>query len=456
MEDSLLNLTNEQSRNPLIDQANIDEILELTISSIENYRNEDLHRLLKLQDLWSILDDGTKILDFVEFDEYLTFLLNVAGKSKNSGAMRIIINKFQRCLPVNIPETFGIEEFDEMIEMTEDVNNFKIIDLAENELTRNDTILTRIFGISAISDETLSLTKFSHLALNYDFLMRILIQSEDDPRNTIAATRIDYFYFEDFKISNSDKSDRDESTRNKLQILLDFLQGEYPENHSMKEFLCEKIKTISVVKKKPKWVKDFGIRRVVKSGENLENLKNQLPNDQDLDISMEELRTSLIIQGRGNKSARKFHQIVNNLGKNGLMFQIYGPCNREYGSDFTDETNICNRFGGCRMFTCTEFENIEEFEDNSKYEDEIRESYGTLGWFTGNCDFCLKKILKPCYAVRQPLFTGGWQGCYCSWTCVKNDLAQAANPHEFIRAIFDQIKYHQEILMKHGIQDRDF
>jgi len=43
-------------------------------------------------------------------------------------------------------------------------------------------------------------------------------------------------------------------------------------------------------------------------------------------------------------------------------------------------------------------------------------------WFTGNCDNCLKKIKKMEYAVRKPIFTGGWNGCFCSFKCVLDKI----------------------------------
>jgi hypothetical protein len=43
-------------------------------------------------------------------------------------------------------------------------------------------------------------------------------------------------------------------------------------------------------------------------------------------------------------------------------------------------------------------------------------------WFRGSCDICLKRISHKHHAVRQPLSHGGWRGCFCSISCMKQEI----------------------------------
>jgi len=40
-------------------------------------------------------------------------------------------------------------------------------------------------------------------------------------------------------------------------------------------------------------------------------------------------------------------------------------------------------------------------------------------WFSKSCDKCSKNLSYET-VVRKPVVGGGWDGCYCSWNCVKN------------------------------------
>jgi hypothetical protein len=87
------------------------------------------------------------------------------------------------------------------------------------------------------------------------------------------------------------------------------------------------------------------------------------------------------------------------------LARIFGPCHPKMGSyklGTEGETDVCRRYGGCRMMTCVEFEYDEEDPD------------GELFWYTGNCDVCCKKIPFKHWAFRVALETGGYKGCYCS------------------------------------------
>lgn len=101
---------------------------------------------------------------------------------------------------------------------------------------------------------------------------------------------------------------------------------------------------------------------------------------------------------------------------NDEYFRVLGPCFSGYRPLILDKNspNPCCRNGGCRMFTCVEYED-EDDEENLRFtHPELIE------WFTNSCDSCQNTEFKKHEAVRMPI--GGWKGCYCSWECVKNDL----------------------------------
>lgn len=100
------------------------------------------------------------------------------------------------------------------------------------------------------------------------------------------------------------------------------------------------------------------------------------------------------------------------------IFQEYGPVNSIYmhGEDTLNHSHKCRKYGGCRMFLCTEFEEI----DDEGEEIDIMASgqYVKVQWFRGSCDKCTRKIKFEHYALRQPLRHGGWRGCFCSFECL--------------------------------------
>jgi hypothetical protein len=92
--------------------------------------------------------------------------------------------------------------------------------------------------------------------------------------------------------------------------------------------------------------------------------------------------------------------------------RFYGPANPFFiNNDLHEEEDS-------RMFTC----NIGDHEPFDGLEDERFLNRNPLGWFTGSCLSCMKRIEFFNYAVRMPMDGGGWKGCYCSFTCVRKDL----------------------------------
>lgn len=141
------------------------------------------------------------------------------------------------------------------------------------------------------------------------------------------------------------------------------------------------------------------------------------------------------------------------LQTNVLLYQVLGPSNLQVGTDLSED-GPCTTFGGCRMFTCTQFQITDEEASQLEGGLATRRSYATnesvqYPWFKGSCDVCLSRIAKPCYAVRRPMPDGGWNGCFCSWDCVEKQLCLLGD------GTIAQIPSFRKEMMLVGIQDRD-
>ena len=133
------------------------------------------------------------------------------------------------------------------------------------------------------------------------------------------------------------------------------------------------------------------------------------------------------------------------LNQNPNIFKVVGPANIMVDADLSLDDPCCY-YGGCRMFTCHDYvelpNDIDEFSEIN--------IYGFISWFKGACDFCNNGIPYMHYAVRKPVYNGGWIGCYCSWECVIADTAA----DEF--AVHQLIDIFKKELMTHTIYDRTY
>lgn len=92
-----------------------------------------------------------------------------------------------------------------------------------------------------------------------------------------------------------------------------------------------------------------------------------------------------------------------------------GPVNMS--NDHIAGSGPCQRYGGCRMLTCCEYES--ETSDSLAHDIMMMDEHVTpVNWWRKRCDACHTPILAKEYAVRQPLVSGGWRGCYCSFDCL--------------------------------------
>jgi hypothetical protein len=117
--------------------------------------------------------------------------------------------------------------------------------------------------------------------------------------------------------------------------------------------------------------------------------------------------------------------------------RMFGPVNRR-----TIECISAVISGGCRMLTCR---CIVEYDDDEDEDTDVSPD----GWFTGNCDRCTKIIRDLSHALRFPLATGGWVGCYCSEDCIRKQ------PPRITTALTDLLlTQSMEAMVTVGILDR--
>lgn len=107
------------------------------------------------------------------------------------------------------------------------------------------------------------------------------------------------------------------------------------------------------------------------------------------------------------------NKAIADLASDDKLIGLYGPANFIAGIDLTDKEVMCNRYGGCRMLTCIDFEDFEEYPI---------EDYEATDWFIGACQQCHLRIRHPWHALRLPLDHGGWVGCYCSEKCLRQNI----------------------------------
>lgn len=115
------------------------------------------------------------------------------------------------------------------------------------------------------------------------------------------------------------------------------------------------------------------------------------------------------------------------LSANENLFKMYGPSHPTYGNPLDDSP--CGRHGGCRMLLCICHETtVIETDDLLSGQLDIED----IDWFEGHCDECAYNISKKCYAVRKPIFDGGWKGTFCSFECIRQNVLKERPPAEAI------------------------
>jgi hypothetical protein len=129
-----------------------------------------------------------------------------------------------------------------------------------------------------------------------------------------------------------------------------------------------------------------------------------------------------------------------------LITQVKGPANIGFGWSLEDLHT-----DKAYMFLCNDYRSMRDYErdtDDSLIDDilGLETQNNPEGWFTGNCESCFRKIFKTIYAVRRPRINGGWDGCYCSWSCVRNDVVEPNYIQEQLISHFEDWIYSNGVL----------
>lgn len=157
-------------------------------------------------------------------------------------------------------------------------------------------------------------------------------------------------------------------------------------------------------------------------------------------------------------------QIYDSFSDNIDLNRWYGLTNKMlYGSSFTDEHHVCRVYGGCRMFECLHHVNTDMvYMNNTSMNNTSKNKSMNKPWFKGKCDICPKSMKSYHHAVRRPILTGGWQGCYCSWDCVRKFYMNVLHYEDSYETQIDReydmydmhIDYFEERYEKEGVEDR--
>lgn len=346
---------------------------------------------------------------------------------------------------------------------------------SENNLMEEKRpFLTHIFKLYKVSDEALAFVgkNADYLYANYMF---DLIDDDSSPEVMMACKRLTDVF--------------GEQPPDVYQNLYDTLREQemsqgFP-NYYVLEFVKEKMEQTSDYTPKPDYVADYGLgpersegrqRQLPRASElhppEPPKIMFQLPNTEravellteglkELGVDPDkeqELRDRIYAQVAISTLEEKIELLkpvfkakaTEDLSGDQTIFRILGPVNPMYNIDLSEETR-CAKYGGCRMFSCVEFENYDE--DYGVIDEDLDvyanvDSFIGVDWFRGACDFCHKRIQQPAYAVRRPMIMGGWMGCYCSWKCVTEDV-----PNEDVLTLM-LIGRIQKQMTEIGIQDR--
>jgi len=294
--------------------------------------------------------------------------------------------------------------------------------------------LTRLFCDITITPEALQLVAKTFDDKSIEYYVEHLINYDSDPMTMIGAKNLEPIFVVDYHIWQYLF----------YQAVENELEKGYT-NRLIKDFIETKMVETAPFLPKPDWIiNDFPT----------------IPFDDHLLLQAQQQQDTEKLQLIADSSAEEENKIIESayalsieryqLNFNKQLFQWLGPSNVQMSENLLID-DICHKYGGCRMLTCVEYEqqylnddSVDSFDVN--YQDD---AFDKTEWFTGSCDVCFNKIQFKHYAVRLPLWRGGWLGCYCSWDCVRKTLN-----NEIVTA--DLIDTFEAQLNTIGIQDRRY
>jgi hypothetical protein len=136
------------------------------------------------------------------------------------------------------------------------------------------------------------------------------------------------------------------------------------------------------------------------------------------------------------------HEYQTSLAQDLEYFRILGPINQLPMQQDWSPDDRCYKYGGCRMFLCQHNQQEDDEGDDLELEND---------WFTGNCDYCYRKIASRFRTVRMPLQMGGWVNNYCSMTCLKADSHREPRADEIDLNMIDAL---EKVLIERGVYDQ--
>jgi len=370
-----------------------------------------------------VINDLTEEEFEEQVNDWLQYYLSDENLQKETESILEILNKAERLDLIN-----------KFIDMMTEANS------EENTVPYICKLLT--YNISEDVLTTINQVK----GLEYYPLVDGLMEMHDENAVWSAITKIKILFPDDF-LKNS-------LIDNDLRNLL--AKAEDLQNISIKQYIGALI-TVNTKKeiKKPYWIvtkenepikthKELVEKLVIpeikpwvssNTEKSVQRDVNYLVSLIDESIDLESAREDLT-KKMSSMSAEERMENINWLRKNNSLmqleleeeiFKVLGAC-----LPWPDGINLekeskdpCALFGGCRVWTCYENENINEDTGGDIIEDVVdRGLLAELEWFKGQCDGvnCQRKISYKHWAVRMPLEIGGWIGCYCSFECIRNDV----------------------------------
>lgn len=254
------------------------------------------------------------------------------------------------------------------------------------------------------------------------------------------------------------------------------------DNTPLREHVTERISEVERYAAYPSWISSerrtvpahsdlaeeaekYALLRMETAVSNLTSQERRYAINSILEAPLEIFRDNAVVDSIRRKlesSDEKDARDINNLlrSNNELtlysdrqLFRTFGPAHPISGYQTTLDSRSkvpCDKFGGCRMMLCYEFENIDPL-TGEPYDVDIveNENYDLVDWFRNSCDYCLKKIRAKHHALRRPMISGGWVGCFCSWNCIIESYSDKDYPLwiELVNVIRKQFE-------EFGIEDR--
>lgn len=370
-------------------------VIQRVISAVAKAENEVVQKQLQALPLQELDEDTTESL--------ITWLLEQAYKVQNVEAARIIVVIF------NLKRT-SVDQL---------------------------PMLTKLLLNTSLSREALTFTIQAFPEYTPIMYFSDLLNSRNDVNALKAAALItvlfpditseEWIYLHDLiKNYENENMDDEEAYEFHLPLLKAFIEAKVAETNT----------TVNI----PQWIVDCPIGHISEAPKEFPSVKLAVS------LLINDMRTKNLIDGNASNdddfqnnliaqyaisTMKEKHALLSvilpsvPLYDDTTIFRELGPVNSVY----THNDNIlshykCQKYGGCRMLTCTEYETIDITGNDVDIFDQHQ---FVTDWFRGSCDKCSQWIAKRCYAVRKPLMHGGWRGCYCSFECLES---MPMNTHE--------------------------